>query len=79
MLELSRDMDIPVYERSIDLTELYVADEVFACGTSSFVTPILEVDKRTVAPGPTTARLRARYMAILAGTDSHSARYLTVL
>lgn len=48
VLELAKDLGIPVRERAIDLTELYIADEVFACGTSAYLTPILEIDARRV-------------------------------
>ena len=44
-------MDIPVVEKEIDLTELYIADEAFASGTSALVTPIKEIDKRIIAGG----------------------------
>ena len=39
VIELARDMRIPVEERTIDVSELYIADEAFACGTSAFVAP----------------------------------------
>jgi len=48
LLEAAREFGIKVQEREIDLTELYVADEAFACGTSVFVAPIKEVDARQV-------------------------------
>jgi branched-chain amino acid aminotransferase len=38
VLQIAEDLGIKTVERSIDLTELYVADEVFACGTSAFLT-----------------------------------------
>ena len=41
---IARDAGLDVREHSIDFTELYVADEIFACGTSAFLTPILEID-----------------------------------
>ncbi|MFH1178541.1 MAG: aminotransferase class IV, partial [bacterium] len=81
VLELARDMNIPVAERKIDLTELYIADEVFASGTSSFVTAIKEVDKRVVANGeigPITKVLQKKYKEVLHGEDPHYAHLLTV-
>jgi len=82
VIELARDMNIPVVERTIDLTELYIADEVFASGTSSFVTAIEEVDKRIIANGeigPITASLQTKYHDVLHGADPHYAHLLTVL
>lgn len=52
LITLAReDLGLEVIERSIDLTELYVADEVFACGTSANISPVLEIDSRVVADG----------------------------
>jgi len=61
IIELARDSGIPVQERPVDLTELYIADEVFTSGTSAFVTPVIEVDSRHIgneSMGPITAQLR---------------------
>ena len=43
-------MGVPACEREVDLTELYIADEVFACGTSTYIAPVIEVDARAVTP-----------------------------
>lgn len=51
LLELARDLGITVEERTVDLTELYIADEVFMSGTSAFVAPVSEVDARVVGGG----------------------------
>jgi branched-chain amino acid aminotransferase len=61
VLQLAREAGYEVSERPIDLTELYVADEVFACGTSANVSPVLEIDKRIVGdgkPGTITKKLQ---------------------
>jgi branched-chain amino acid aminotransferase len=82
VLELAQDMGIPAVERTVDLTELYLADEAFACGTSAFIAPVAEVDARTVGtgkPGTLTTQLRERMAAIQRGDDALSARYLTTL
>jgi len=41
-------MNIPTFERTVELTELYIADEVFACGTSAFIAPVIEIDGRKI-------------------------------
>lgn len=51
VIMLAKDMGLEVEERTVDLTELYVADEVFACGTSANISPVLEIDGRTVGSG----------------------------
>jgi len=82
VIELARDMNIPTMERTIDLTELYIADEVFASGTSSFVTAIKEVDKRVIANGeigPITKALQKKYYEVLHGEDKRYTHLLNAL
>ena len=58
VLEFARDAGIPVAEREIDRSELYLADEAFFCGTGVQVAPISTIDGRPVGdsvPGPVTA------------------------
>jgi len=65
VLQLAReDLGIPVVERAIDRSELYIADECFMTGTAAEMTPIGEIDRRTVGTGklgPITARLRTAF------------------
>lgn len=82
VLELARELGIPTVERSIDLTELYVADEVFVCGTSAFVAPVKEIDARQVGQGkdaPVTAKIRKKYFKVLRGNDPDYAAYITAV
>lgn len=62
MIQIAReDFGMEVVERSIDLTELYIADEAFTTGTSANISPILEIDARIIADGkigPTTQKLQ---------------------
>lgn len=72
VIELAREeLGLPVVERSIDLTELYIADEIFASGTSANIAPIIEVDARQVADGKighVTKQLQALHLAHRHGT-----------
>ena len=45
------ELGLPVLERSVDRSELYMADEVFECGTGAQITPVREVDDRAVGDG----------------------------
>ena len=71
LITLAReDLGIEFVERPIGRTELYVADELFLCGTGAEVTPVRSVDRRTVgegAVGPVTARLSAHFEAVVRG------------
>jgi branched-chain amino acid aminotransferase len=58
------ELDIEVVERSIDRSELYVADEVFLAGTAVEVAPVVDVDHRPVGSGkvgPKAVALRELY------------------
>jgi branched-chain amino acid aminotransferase len=57
-------MGLDVEERPVDRTELYVANEVFLCGTAAEVAPVISVDERAVGdghPGQITLRLQRMY------------------
>lgn len=62
-----------VQERKLALTEFYTADEVFACGTSAFVAPIIEIDKRQIGDGkegPVTLKMKEMMFSAYADLDS---------
>jgi len=48
VIKLARENSIPVIERNVSLTELYAADEAFGTGSMGELTPITEVDGRTI-------------------------------
>ena len=80
LIELARDLDIEVVERTIDRTELYIADEVFFCGTAAEVTPIVSVDRYPVGDGeqgPITSRLERAFHDAVRGKDRRYARWVT--
>jgi branched-chain amino acid aminotransferase len=61
IIELAKEQGYKVTERKVALTELYTADEVFACGSSAFIAPLLSIDQRMVGngkPGAVTLKLR---------------------
>jgi len=67
---LARELGIPVAERSIDRTELFIADEIFFCGTGAQVAPCVKVDGRPVGSGtigPVATAIGERYLAIARG------------
>lgn len=77
-----KELNMEVVERSIDLTELYIADEVFASGTSANIAPVLEIDARKVAngkPGPLTKKLQKTHHNIRHGDHFVEYAWLTEL
>jgi branched-chain amino acid aminotransferase len=74
------ELGLDVETRSIDRSELYVADEVFMTGTAAHVTPVLEVDRRKVGAGdigPITRQLKDRYFNIIYGRVPEYAHWVT--
>ncbi|MFA5014933.1 MAG: branched-chain amino acid transaminase [Actinomycetota bacterium] len=69
VIKLAKDNEnIDVIERSIDRTELYIADELFFCGTGAQISPIGSVDKRAVGNGemgPLTKKLQQLYFRVV--------------
>ena len=64
------DLGIPIVQREIDRTELYIADEVFMTGTAAHLTPIVEIDRRKVGegrPGPITSQLSELFYDAIRG------------
>ncbi len=73
-------LGLPVVERSIDRTELYLADEVFLCGTAFEITPVVEIDRYTVGSGEigeATGRLQRLYEDVLRGKEERYASWRT--
>jgi branched-chain amino acid aminotransferase len=80
MFLLAADAGLPTEVRSIDRSELYVADEVLLCGTGVQVSPVVEVDHRKVGSGevgPVARELRNRYFEAVRGRDARYAHWLT--
>jgi branched-chain amino acid aminotransferase len=70
MFEIAEYLDIPIKERQIDRSELYIADEVFLCGTGAQVSPVASVDHRAVGdgrPGPISSRISKTYFDAVRG------------
>jgi branched-chain amino acid aminotransferase len=73
VITLAGELGIPVEEREVDRSELYVADEVFLCGTGQELVPVTSVDRLPVGPGTpgeVTRRLQAAYEAVVRGTTA---------
>ena len=77
---LLEEMEVPVLERDVDRTELYIADEAFICGTAVEIQAIGSVDKYVMGSGdagPVTSRLEGTFHDIVRGTDSRYAAWRT--
>ncbi|WP_119071817.1 branched-chain amino acid transaminase [Aggregatilinea lenta] len=72
---LTEELNMPVVEREIDRTEVYLADEAFFCGTGVQVVAIASVDHRPIGSGkmgPVVRQLRDLYFNLVRGKlDQH--------
>jgi branched-chain amino acid aminotransferase len=82
ILTIAKDLNIPTQERSIDRSELYIAEEAFMCGSSARVTPVLSIDKRPVGAGKIgeiTAKLDEAYSSAQIGNTDSYRKWLTAI
>jgi branched-chain amino acid aminotransferase len=72
VIEIAKVEGINIETQRFTRDELYIADEAFFTGTAAEITPIREVDKRTLGsgkPGPVTKRLQSRFFDTVEGRD----------
>ena len=70
VLQLARELEIPVVETLVPREMLYIADEVFFSGTAAEITPIRSIDRIPVGQGkrgPVTERLQKEFFGIING------------
>ena len=70
VIELAKAMGIPVVERAVDKTELFIADEVFLTGTAAKITPIRQIESTVLCNDrPMMQSLKSKLVAITEGRD----------
>ena len=72
IIEIANTLTINVQTRDVDRTELYIADEIFYCGTGQEIMPILSVDKMLAGegtPGKITKTLQSEFTEIVRGNN----------
>jgi branched-chain amino acid aminotransferase len=80
IFELASDAGYEVREKRITRDEVYIADEVFFTGTAAEVTPVREVDNRTIGNGgrgPVTEKLQTLYFDVVHGRLDRHPEWLT--
>jgi len=74
------EWNIPLVERNIDRSELYIADEVFMTGTAAHVSPIIKIDHRPIGNGtigPISKKIQHMYFEATKGNVERYARWCT--
>ncbi len=82
ILQLAEDKNITVEQQRFTRDELYIADEVFLTGTAAEITPVREIDFRTIGtgkPGPITKELQSTYFDIIRGKNDKYSDWIEYL
>ncbi|MEE9596271.1 MAG: branched-chain amino acid transaminase [Acidiferrobacterales bacterium] len=82
IFQLAAEIGNLVKEKQITRDEVYIADEAFFTGTAAEVTPIRELDGRTIGPGrrgPVTEELQSLYFDQVHGRRTQHPEWLTVV
>jgi len=82
IVQLAGELGIPVIEKRITRDEVYGADEAFFTGTAAEVTPIRELDRRSIGAGtagPITKQLQKLYFDVVTGKSAEHAGWLTLV
>lgn len=80
LMTMGRDLGYQVLEQQFTRDELYIADEAFFTGTAAELTPIREVDGRTIGAGkagPVTKHLQEEYFKVVKGQNPKYKSWLT--
>jgi len=79
VITIARDLGATVHETDLHRTDLYTADEVFVCGTAAEITPVREIDDRTIGsgePGPLSKKIQEVFYATVKGEVEQYAHWL---
>ena len=80
VIKICMELDIGIEERNITRDELYIAEEVFLSGTAAEITPVREIDGRTIGKGvkgPITDKIQQTLFKIAHGNKSKFSKWLT--
>ena len=81
IIALAKTLGYEVRSKRLTRDDIYIADEAFFTGTAAEVTPIRELDNRTIGAGtrgPLTTKLQALYFDVVNGRAPEYANWLTL-
>jgi branched-chain amino acid aminotransferase len=76
VIQIAEDLGYTVVQKSIIRSDLYLADEVFMCGTAAEVTPLNAVDDHQIGVGPVTQQLQQAYLETVRGKSERWSQWL---
>jgi branched-chain amino acid aminotransferase len=80
VIQIAADLGYDVVERDIARSELYLADEMFMCGTAAELVPVREVDDHAIGePGEITRLLQGKFEDALHGRAQEYAEWLDIV
>ena len=80
VMQIARDLGYTVVERDIARSELYLAEEIFLCGTAAELVPVREVDDHEIGePGEVTKAIQSKFEDALHGRSPEYAEWLDVV
>lgn len=80
ILTMARDLGIPVVERPIDKSELFIADEIFLSGTAAKITPVKRIENFALSSDrPITTKLKEKLAAITENRDPDYRHWVTAI
>jgi branched-chain amino acid aminotransferase len=74
--QIAQDLGYSVVEKSLIRSDLYLADEVFMCGTAAEVTPLSSVDDHEIGVGEITRAIQKAYLDTVRGQSERWAHWL---
>ena len=80
IIDISKDLDLEVFEKDISVDDVKVADEAFFTGTAAEVTPVIQVDQSKIGDGTTgiiTRKVQKEYFDLIRGKNTRYDHWLT--
>jgi branched-chain amino acid aminotransferase len=76
IVQIAQDLGYTVVEKSVIRSDLYLADEVFMCGTAAEVTPLRSIDDHEIGVGPVTLAIQEAYLDTVRGASERWSQWL---
>lgn len=80
IITIAKDLGIETIERPVDKSELFIADEVFLCGTAAKITPVNKIETYSLpSERPITEKLKEKLIAITENREPNYQNWVYVI
>jgi branched-chain amino acid aminotransferase len=76
VIQIAQDLGYQVEETQLIRSDLYLADEVFMCGTAAEVTPLRSIDDHELGVGDVTRAIQSAYLDTVRGKSDRWGQWL---